>query len=142
MDSKPDCELCGQAGGSLIWQDDACRVVLVADADYPGFCRVIWKQHVKEMTDLSFAEREHLMATVFAVEAAIREVMHPDKINLASLGNMTPHLHWHVIPRFMQDKHFPQPIWGTPQREGKQILPPDLAYRMVNCVRSKLSNQA
>ena len=109
----PACELCDQPGGTLLWQDDSCRVVLVADADYPGFCRVIWKRHVKEMTDLSAAEREHLMATVFAVETAIREAMHPDKINLASLGNLTPHLHWHVIPRFRHDKHFPQPIWGV-----------------------------
>jgi diadenosine tetraphosphate (Ap4A) HIT family hydrolase len=67
-------------------------------------------------------------------------VMHPDKINLASLGNMTPHLHWHVIPRFKQDKHFPQPIWGVPQREGNSTLPPGLQTRLIDCVRSKLSN--
>jgi diadenosine tetraphosphate (Ap4A) HIT family hydrolase len=116
--SKTICELCDQVGGTLLWQDETCRVVLVADADYPGFCRVIWNQHIKEMTDLSAAERGHFMAIVFAVEAAIREVIHPDKINLASLGNMTPHLHWHVIPRYEHDKHFPQSIWGVGQREG------------------------
>jgi len=36
------CEFCSQAGGEVLWQDAACRVVLVADPDYPGFCRVIW----------------------------------------------------------------------------------------------------
>jgi diadenosine tetraphosphate (Ap4A) HIT family hydrolase len=138
--NKADCELCDQVGGTLLWQDDVCRAVLVRDADYPGFCRVIWKRHVKEMTDLSAAEREHLMAIVFAVEAAIREAMHPDKINLASLGNMTPHLHWHVIPRFTQDKHFPQPIWGVPQRKGKPNLPPDLQSRLIDRVLLKLSD--
>jgi diadenosine tetraphosphate (Ap4A) HIT family hydrolase len=140
MKNKSDCELCGQSDGTLLWQDKTCRVVLVADADYPGFCRVIWKKHIKEMTDLSVAEREHFMSAVFAVEAAIREVMHPDKINLASLGNMTPHLHWHVIPRFIQDKHFPQPIWSLPRREGNPALPTDLPSRLIDCVRSKLSN--
>jgi diadenosine tetraphosphate (Ap4A) HIT family hydrolase len=132
------CELCDQPGGTLLWQNETCRVVLVADADYPGLCRVIWKQHVKEMTDLSAAERAHLMTTVFAVEAAIREVMRPDKINLASLGNMTPHLHWHVIPRYTHDKHFPQPIWGTAQREGTSALPSGWQARLIECVRSKL----
>ncbi len=107
MSNNPVCELCDQVGGTLLWQDGRCRVVLVADADYPGFCRVIWGRHVKEMTDLSAADREHLMATVFAVEAAIREVLQPDKINLASLGNLTPHLHWHVIPRYHARQTFP-----------------------------------
>lgn len=138
MENKTVCELCEQIGGTLLWQDDTCRVVLVADADYPGFCRVIWQQHVKEMTDLSAAEREHFMATVFAVEAAVREALHPDKINLASLGNMTPHLHWHVIPRYAHDKHFPQPIWDLCQREGKSLLPLGWQKRLTESVRSKL----
>jgi diadenosine tetraphosphate (Ap4A) HIT family hydrolase len=140
VENKTVCELCEQVGGALLWQDETCRVVLVADADYPGLCRVIWKQHVKEMTDLSAAEREHFMATVFAVEAAVRKVMHPDKINLASLGNMTPHLHWHVIPRYTHDKHFPQPIWGTAQRAGTSALPLDWQTRLMETARSELSS--
>jgi diadenosine tetraphosphate (Ap4A) HIT family hydrolase len=135
------CELCDQIGGTLLWQDEACRVVQVADADYPGFCRVIWKRHVKEMTDLSATEREHLMAIVFSVEAAIRAALHPDKINLASLGNLTPHLHWHVIPRFTQDKHFPQPIWGTAQREGKSTLPTGWQVQLMESLRTALDTK-
>jgi diadenosine tetraphosphate (Ap4A) HIT family hydrolase len=56
------------------------------------------------------------MDAVFAAEAALRELLRPDKVNLASLGNMTQHLHWHVIPRFADDRHFPQPIWAQPSR--------------------------
>jgi diadenosine tetraphosphate (Ap4A) HIT family hydrolase len=135
------CELCNQAGGVLLWQDETCRVVLVEDPNYPGFCRVIWKRRVKEMTDLPDTERAHLMTTVFTVEAAIREVMRPDKINLACLGNMTPHLHWHIIPRYTHDKHFPQPIWGTAQREASLSLPPDWQIRLKERVRSKLDTR-
>jgi len=137
--TKTVCELCEQPGGTLLWQDSSCRVVLVEDADYPGFCRVIWNQHVSEMTDLSASDREHLMATVYTVEAAIREVMKPDKINLASLGNLTPHLHWHVIPRYRHDKHFPQPIWGAGQRAGKPAFMPDWQARLKQNVNSRLS---
>lgn len=132
------CELCTHIGGALLWQDKNCRVVLIDDAAYPGFCRVIWQQHIKEMTDLSAAERGHFMATVFAVETAIREVLRPDKINLASLGNLTPHLHWHVIPRYQLDKHFPQPIWGAPQREGTASIALDWQARLMESMRSKL----
>jgi len=72
---------------------------------------------VREMTDLPAEEQQRLMAVVFAVESAQRETLAPHKINLASLGNQVPHLHWHVIPRFADDAQFPQPIWGTRQRE-------------------------
>ena len=115
------CELCAQDGGELLWRDRHCRVVLVADADYAGFCRVIWGAHIKEMTDLAETERNHCMRVVFAVERAMRSVLNPHKINLASFGNMTPHLHWHVIPRYVDDPHFPQPIWSSPQRAVGEI---------------------
>jgi diadenosine tetraphosphate (Ap4A) HIT family hydrolase len=64
------------------------------------------------MTDLTYGEREHLMALVFAVEEAVRHVMHPDKVNIAALGNMVPHIHWHVIPRFKDDAYFPGSAWS------------------------------
>ena len=99
--------------GQLIWRGDDCRVILVNDPDLPGFCRVIWNHHVSEMTDLTYGEREHLMTLVFSVEAAIRRVMHPDKVNLAALGNMVPHIHWHVIPRFRDDVFFPGSAWSN-----------------------------
>ena len=124
------CELCETPGGEVLWQNELCRVVLVEDADYPGFCRVILKRHVKEMTDLGKMGRTHFMAVVLAVEQAVREVITPDKINLASLGNVVAHLHWHVIPRFRDDRHFPNPIWGTPQRESTPPNIPDLAEKL------------
>ncbi len=125
------CELCDQAGGPLLWQGDRARVVLVDDADYPGFCRVIWQAHVKEMTDLPEADQLHLMRLVFAVEAVLRTVLQPEKINLASLGNMTPHLHWHVIPRFRDDRHFPSPVWAAAAREqSAQALPDGWQVRL------------
>ena len=112
------CELCNSAGGETLWQDELCRVVLVEDRDYPGFCRVILNRHVSEMTDLDAATRQRLMRVVFAAEQALRELMQPAKINLASLGNMVAHLHWHVIPRFADDKHFPGSVWGEARRAG------------------------
>ena len=113
-----DCELCDSAGGETLWQDELCRVVLVEDRDYPAFCRVILNQHVSEMTDLDAKTRQRLMRVVFAVEQALRDLLQPAKINLASLGNMVAHLHWHVIARFADDRHFPASVWGEPQRAG------------------------
>jgi diadenosine tetraphosphate (Ap4A) HIT family hydrolase len=124
--SKPACELCTQPGGELLYRDDNYRIVLVDDERYPGFCRVIWNAHAREMTDLPTASRAILIAAVWQVEEAIREIMRPDKINVASLGNVVPHLHWHIIPRYEDDAHFPNPIWGEIKRTPSST---DLARR-------------
>lgn len=116
-----NCALCKEElkpeEGQLIWRGDDCRVILVNDPDLPGFCRVIWNHHVAEMTDLSHGEREHLMSLVFAVEEAVRHVMCPDKVNIAALGNMVPHIHWHVIPRYQGDAFFPGSAWSKRVQE-------------------------
>ncbi|AXE30232.1 HIT family protein [Chromobacterium phragmitis] len=130
------CELCRQPAGDLLYQDDKLWMVLVDEPGYPGFCRVVWKSHVKEMTDLSAADRQHLMDWVWRAEAAIRQTMRPAKINLASLGNVVPHLHWHVIPRFEDDAHFPSPIWAAPRREAPARGGPDLAGRLRQALRT------
>lgn len=75
-------------------------------------CRVIWQAHAAEMSELNSEERFHLMRIVFEVEAALWKWLRPDKVNLASLGNLVPHLHWHVIPRFRDDAHFANSVWG------------------------------
>jgi diadenosine tetraphosphate (Ap4A) HIT family hydrolase len=108
--------------------------LLIDDPDLPGFVRVVANAHAKEMTDVDGATRDHLMRAVFLAEQVVREVMTPHKINLASLGNAVPHVHWHVIPRFADDAFFPQPIWGTRQRE---TAAPVLAERRSRLPRLK-----
>lgn len=115
------CALCQPSPHEIMWQDDFCRIVLLGDADYPAYCRVELLAHIKEMTDLPPPQRSRMMKAVFAVETAIREVIQPDKINLASLGNKTPHIHWHVIPRFESDKHFPNSHWGDALRANIHV---------------------
>ena len=141
-----DCVLCKEdlkpEDGQLIWRGDDCRVILVNEPDLPGFCRVIWNHHVAEMTDLSSGEREHLMALVFAVEEAIRHVMHPDKVNIASLGNMVPHIHWHVIPRYQDDVYFPGSAWSDQVRKADAARLEErtlLAQTLPASIRSAIS---
>ena len=113
------CSLYDADQETLLWTDSRCRVVLVNEPEYSGYCRVIWHEHIKEMTDLAESDRAHLMQIVFRVEQILREIMHPEKINLASLGNQVPHVHWHIIPRFTDDAHFPDPVWAARKRDSK-----------------------
>jgi diadenosine tetraphosphate (Ap4A) HIT family hydrolase len=131
-----NCELCRADGETILFHDEKLRVILVDEPGYPGFCRVIWHAHVKEMTDLPAADRQHLFDWVLRTEQALRTVLQPDKINLATLGNMVPHLHWHVIPRFTDDPHFPAPIWAAPQRESQREAPARLAERLRHVLQT------
>ena len=131
------CPLCEPDAENVLWRDARCRVILVDDADYAGFCRVIWHAHVKEMTDLDAADQAHLFNVVLAVESQLRELLQPAKINLASLGNQVPHLHSHVIPRFVDDAHFPDPVWAVRKRK---TAPRDVdVFRLAQGLDAKLS---
>ena len=111
------CPLCDADGGALLWRGEKLRVIRADEAGFPAFYRVIWNAHVPEFSDLSPEDRQHCMEAVTVVEQALREHLSPTKINLATLGNVVPHLHWHVIARYEWDSHFPAPVWAAAQRE-------------------------
>lgn len=124
------CPLCHPSQETVLWSDDFCRVIWVDEPDYPGFCRVILREHVREMTDLCDGDRSRLMQVVFAVEQVVRHVARPDKINLASLGNLVPHVHWHIIPRWEGDSRFPDAIWAARRRDGAPPQIPGVRERI------------
>lgn len=132
------CPLCAAQGETVLWRDARLRVILARDSDYPGFCRIIWNTHVREMTDLDDADRSYFMKAVFSVERVLREMLAPTKINLASLGNQVPHLHWHAIPRFTDDAHFPDPVWTPRVRDGtKHEIDRDALATKLSAVLSR-----
>ena len=111
------CELCCFDLSNALWQCDKFFIIAVNDDRFPGYTRLIWKKHVAEVTDLNDRDRVLMCQALFLIEQTMRDIMHPDKINLAQLGNMVPHLHWHLIPRYKDDTHFPESIWGMQQRK-------------------------
>lgn len=117
MDFSPDCPLCTANPDTLLWRDDKLRIIRVDEPRYPGYLRIVWQRHKAEMTDIDPMDRLHLMRTVFQVERLQRTLLRPDKINLASLGNQVPHLHWHLIPRWRGDPCFPDAVWAPPRHD-------------------------
>ena len=109
------CVLCQEPGGQPIWQGEKLRLIRADEAGFPAFYRIVWNTHVAEFSDLSAAQRQHCMEAVALVEQVLRQQLQPTKINLATLGNVVPHLHWHIIARYDWDSHFPAPVWASPQ---------------------------
>lgn len=116
----PGCSMCTK------WQDDAdlritelddCYVVLNRDQFFPGYSFVLAKAHVTELFHLDVATRQGIIEEVNRVAAALHRVFKPTKINYELLGNMVPHMHWHLVPRFSDDPLWPKPIWSEPHEE-------------------------
>ena len=114
MTSKP-CPLCHAKAETVLHQDNLSRVIQVMDLEWPGFRRVVWQDHVAEMTDLATDQQVAIIQKVLAQETELRQQYQPDKINLASLGNLVPHLHWHVICRWRTDPFWPGSLWSAPR---------------------------
>jgi diadenosine tetraphosphate (Ap4A) HIT family hydrolase len=110
------CPLCDGPGGLPVFESLKFRVVRAEEPGFPAFYRLVWSDHVREFSDLAPGDRRLCMEAVAQVEETLRARLHPDKVNLAALGNVVPHLHWHVIARFEWDSHFPAAVWAPAQR--------------------------
>lgn len=130
-----NCSLCygSQSAQSVIYSNELYRVILVDEPDYLGYVRLIHQGHIKEMTELSKEAALKIFNVLLIIEQLMRDELAPDKINIASLGNIVAHVHWHIIPRFEHDKHFPNPIWGG-VTNSSYIPHPALASKIPNFI--------
>lgn len=80
-------------------------------------------QH-KEFSECSGEEKNAIWKALDIIEKEMLEYFKPDKINIASFGNMVPRVHWHIMARFLNDSYFPEPMWGSKQREGFVLTTP------------------
>jgi len=130
------CPLCDIKNENIIYKDDFLRVILVDEI--PGFVRVIVNKHIKEFSELSDEEAIKLTIFIKKLEKGILEVLNPDKINIVSLGNMVPHLHIHIIPRYVNDPWWPGSTFCEKKRDFKYPEFDEEKYKLVllQCIKS------
>jgi len=87
--------------------------------------KIFTKKPYKELSEMPQSEFLELWRVYLVVERVMQECFSPDKINMASFGNMLPHVHLHVIARFIDDEYFPNSVWGEKLRENNM---PPLAF--------------
>jgi len=118
--TSPRCPMCNR------WEADAdlriaelehSYLILNRDQFFPGYCLLVTKQHQTELFHLDCQVRQGLMEEVSRMAQALATCFRPDKLNYELLGNMVPHIHWHLVPRFRSEPLWPRPIWSEPHQE-------------------------
>ena len=113
-----DCSLCHRVKLTsmdqypyLIHEFENSYLFLGEHQFYRGYCVLVTKEHFKEMTDVPEGKREVLFKEMMIAHSAIEKAFNPKKMNMCSLGNVVPHVHWHFFPRYADDANFNNPPW-------------------------------
>jgi len=92
----------------------ASSLYLAKNQTYRGHCQLIFDpRHAARPNQLSPREWRLFCTDLFLAQNAIVRVVRPDHINIESLGNVAPHLHWHIVPRYRHDPRWGAPVWMT-----------------------------
>jgi len=127
------------------WEEDAdlriitfehSYLILNRDQFFPGYCLLFAKQHATELFHLDRVVRQGMIEEVARTAAALAELFQADKINYELLGNMVPHIHWHLVPRMSSDPLWPRPIWSASHPETH--LSKEAYYRRCELIRQTL----
>ncbi len=109
-----------------IWENDNF-VILKEQSEIP-WLKIFTKFEYKELGDMPKELRLKLFEVYDIVEEQMRDYYQPDKINLASFGNMLPRVHLHIMARFKDDSYFPNPTWGEKLRAAQLNLPDETIF--------------
>ena len=132
--SRPD-------GWSTIAMLAVSTLYLRKTQTYRGYAILVFDpRHATRLSELTDEERKAFWLDVCRSQSAIERVTKPDHMNIATLGNQVPHLHWHIIPRYMNDSRWGGPIWTTAQEEMEVVRLPDEEHSsLVEAIRAELS---
>jgi len=89
-----------------------CQLLMMNDSQFPWFILVPERQDIKEIYQLTVADRQLLTEESCFLAENMAVLFNADKMNVAAIGNMVPQLHIHHIVRYQTDKAWPAPVWG------------------------------
>lgn len=126
--SRPfDCLACdlvsGRRGvtGGILWRSGGFALHALADpTPLPGWLVLTSERHARAWYDLDPAELAALGTAAARAMAAQRAVLHAEHVYAFAIGDLLPHFHLHLVPRYA----------GTPERlRGRRCfegLPEDM----------------
>ena len=105
---------------SVIYENENIRIE-VESSEIP-WLKIFTQHPYKEMSEVPGLVKFEIYDLLDTIEKEMLSYYNPKKINIASFGNYMPHVHWHIMARFEEDSFFPEPMWGTKQRESNLNL--------------------
>lgn len=94
-----------------------CQVRLINDQRFPWLLLIPERPNITELHQLDSDDYTQLFAEIRQLAAPFQQLTQADKLNIATLGNMVPQLHLHLVARHPQDAAWPGPVWGHGQAE-------------------------
>lgn len=124
------------------------HVILGENQGLPGWCVLYLKTHHEHLADLPGTMQAEIFDEVMSVAAAIRRVFprsgkdgKPPRINYECLGNLVPHIHWHVIPRHANDPEPTSAVWGWRPEVLQGTMSPEDRKGLIQRLRTALESQ-
>ena len=96
--------------------------VEIEESEIP-WLKIFTQVERREFSECTHEEKSAIFEALDVIEKEMLSYYQPAKINIASFGNYVPLVHWHIMARFKEDSFFPEPMWGTAQREASLALP-------------------
>jgi diadenosine tetraphosphate (Ap4A) HIT family hydrolase len=149
-ESNPACPLCApRPDDSPAWLKvatlGASTLYLDRNQTYRGHCQLVFDQrHVEGLEHLQAGEHQALMNDLRCAAQAICAVVRPDRMNYCSLGNVVPHLHWHLVPRYRADPRWGATIYTTDPGDMRvtRLEEPDLRHLAATLRQSLLEQDS
>jgi diadenosine tetraphosphate (Ap4A) HIT family hydrolase len=143
--SGEDCDFCKGMGhdrnrwGARIFLGEYVDAYLQSAEVQVGYTLAIWKgRHVVEPTELSDTESAGYWRETMSVARALISYYHPLKMNYETLGNTSPHLHTHLLPRYAEDPRPGQPFPLLAQTGNEKQIAEERFLTEVKALREHL----
>lgn len=122
-----------------VFEGPLSHFYLKNDARFPWFILVPRLAEVSEIYHLPAQQQTILLQEVTGLSKIIAERLKPDKINVASLGNIVNQLHLHVVARFHGDPAWPHGVWQEATAKEVLVWQPEEAKSLINAINQALS---
>lgn len=147
-----DCEICARIADiqsakhpGFIAELPTGYAVLGDSQFFRGYTLFLCKTPAPDLEDLPRELRFQFLREMALVSEAVSNVLKPHKMNVESLGNMVPHLHFHLFPRFLEEAEPMKPVWLVmPQGEvaAKYALDAAREATLIQEIRARIAHLA
>ena len=138
------CPLCDRPKNYpyLVHEFKNSRLFLGEHQFYQGYCVLVTKDHYKEMTDIPEDIRAEVFSEMMISSKLIEKTFKPTKMNMCSLGNVVPHVHWHFFPRYAADPDFKNPPWLSMHLFDGAKIGPEKRDEIIKLLKSNLTEMS